>query len=134
RSRRARRSSARRSRRYRSCRPRSARTCASASADRLRLGMSARFANDDGLAAVPAIVMANEPSELELAFQRGAADAIVKPFSMVELIARARRVAQLPRRSERLALSGSLADVELAAVLLMLEQQRMSGRIVLANG
>jgi CheY-like chemotaxis protein len=92
------------------------------------------LALDEKLASVPVVVMADDAGDLEVAFQRGAADAIVKPFTIVELIARTRRVAQLPRRAEKMSLAGSLGDLELAAVLILLEQQRKTGRIVLSNG
>jgi CheY-like chemotaxis protein len=93
-----------------------------------------RFACDDKLAAVPAILMTKDAGELGPALARGAADVILKPFTVLELIARARRVAQAPKRSERVALSGSLADISLAVLLTLLEQQRKTGRIVLSNG
>jgi CheY-like chemotaxis protein len=93
-----------------------------------------RIANDDKLSAVPTVLMTREPSDITTAFSRGAADVVLKPFTMTEVIARTRRVAQQPRRAERMSLAGSLADIELAAVLTMLDQQRMSGRIVLSNG
>jgi CheY-like chemotaxis protein len=92
------------------------------------------LALDEKLAAVPVVVMVDEASDLEAAFQRGAAEVIVKPFTLVELIARTRRVAQMPRRAEKMSLAGSLGDLELAAVLILLEQQRKTGRIVLSNG
>lgn len=93
-----------------------------------------RFACDDTLASVPVIMMTREPGDIAPAFARGAADVVLKPFTMVEIIARARRVAQQPRRAERTSLAGSLADVEVAAVLMLLEQQRKSGRLVISNG
>ena len=92
------------------------------------------IANDDKLSAVPVIMMTREPGDIAEAFQRGAADVVLKPFSMLEVIARTRRVAQQPRRAEKMSLAGSLADVELASVLTLLEQQRKSGRIVVSNG
>jgi twitching motility two-component system response regulator PilH len=93
-----------------------------------------RFLNDDRLGSVPVIVMANEPGELEPALQRGAADVLLKPFTMLELVARAKRVAQTPKRTERVSLSGSLAELGLAPLLMLLEQQRKTGRIVASNG
>ncbi len=92
------------------------------------------LANHDKLAAVPVVLMAGDSADVDAAFARGAADAIVKPFTLGELIARARRVAQMPRRAERMSLAGSLADLELASVLILLEQQRKTGRVVLSNG
>lgn len=93
-----------------------------------------RIANDDRLAAVPVVMMTREPHDIGAAFARGAADCVLKPFTMTEVIARTRRVAQQPRRVENMSLAGSLADVELAAVLTLLEQQRKTGRIVVSNG
>ncbi len=93
-----------------------------------------RLACDDKLAAVPVIVMTSEPGELGTALQRGAADVLLKPFTMLELIARAGRVAAGPRRSERVAMSGSLADFGLDALLQLVEQQRKTGRIIVSNG
>jgi CheY-like chemotaxis protein len=93
-----------------------------------------QLASHDTLGSIPVIVMANEPSELDPALQRGAADVLLKPFTMLEVIARARRVAQTPRKTERVALSGSLTDIGLAALLTMVEQQRKTGRIVISNG
>ncbi|HUS30857.1 MAG TPA: DUF4388 domain-containing protein [Kofleriaceae bacterium] len=93
-----------------------------------------RLACDDQLASVPSILMTKDAGELGPALARGAADVILKPFTLLELIARARRVAQSPKRTERVALSGSLADINLGALLTLLEQQRQTGRIVLSNG
>lgn len=93
-----------------------------------------RVALDDKLASVPVVMMTRDPSDIEPAFARGAADVVLKPFAMLEVIARTRRVAQQPRRNERMSLSGSLADVELAAILTLLEQQRKTGRIVVSAG
>jgi CheY-like chemotaxis protein len=93
-----------------------------------------RVANDERLAAVPVVLMTRDASDFAPAFERGAADAILKPFSMLEVISRARRVAQQPRRLEKMSLAGSVADLELGVVLSMLEQQRKTGRIVVSNG
>jgi CheY-like chemotaxis protein len=93
-----------------------------------------RLACDDRLVDVPVLLMTRDAAEIGPALQRGASDVILKPFTMLELIARARRLAQTPRRTERVSLSGSLADIGLAPLLMMLEQQRKTGRIVLSNG
>lgn len=93
-----------------------------------------KLACDDKLASVPVIVMTSEPGELGTALQRGAADVLLKPFTMLELIARARRVASTPRRTERVAMSGSLSDFGLDALLTLVEQQRKTGRIIVSNG
>ncbi|NVB78642.1 MAG: DUF4388 domain-containing protein [Kofleriaceae bacterium] len=93
-----------------------------------------KLACDDKLAVVPVMVMTTEPHELGSALQRGAADVLLKPFTMIELIARASRVASSPRRSERIAMSGTLADFGLDTLLQLVEQQRKTGRIILSNG
>ena len=93
-----------------------------------------RLACDDRLASVPAILSTTEPSDLDRAFRRGAADVIMKPFTVVELLARARRVAQAPKRTERVLLSGSISDIGMASVLTMMELEKKTGRIVASNG
>jgi CheY-like chemotaxis protein len=93
-----------------------------------------RIACDDQLASVPAVFMTSEPSDIEPAFQKGAADVIMKPFTLVEAIARIRRVAETPKRGERVLLSGSIGDLGLASVLTMLELERKTARLVASNG
>jgi CheY-like chemotaxis protein len=93
-----------------------------------------KLACDDALASVPAILMAGDANMLGPALARGAADVILKPFTLLELIARTRRVALQPKRTERVSLSGSLTDVGLGVLLTLIEQQRKSSRIVLSNG
>jgi CheY-like chemotaxis protein len=82
-----------------------------------------------GLAHVPVIVMAHEASELATVFERGARDAIKKPFTSLELVARCHHVTRRP--GERVILRGDLAEVGLPAILVMLEQERKSGRLAL---
>lgn len=93
-----------------------------------------RLACDDRLASVPVVVTTTEPSDCEPAFERGAADVVLKPFTLVEVIARVRRVAQAPKRSERVLLTGSIGDLGLASVLTMMELEKKSGRLVASNG
>lgn len=93
-----------------------------------------RLACDDRLATVPVIVSTPDPSDCEPAFQRGAADIVLKPFTLVEVIARVRRVAQAPKRAERVLLTGSISELGLASVLTMMELEKKSGRIVASNG
>jgi CheY-like chemotaxis protein len=93
-----------------------------------------RLATDDRLSSIPVVVTTSEPSDIDLAFQRGAADVIMKPFTLVEVIARVRRVAETPRRDERIVLSGSIGDLGLAAVLTMMELEKKTGRLVASNG
>lgn len=93
-----------------------------------------RLATDDRLSSIPVVVTTTEPSDIELAFQRGAADVIMKPFTLVEAIARVRRVAETPKRDERILLSGSIGDLGLASVLTMMELEKKTGRLVASNG
>ncbi len=94
-----------------------------------------RFASDDRLAAIPVVVMTSDPGDIEPLFQRGAADAIMKPFTLVEAIARVRRLAATPRRrSEHVTLSGSIGELGLAPVLTMMELEKKTGRLVVSNG
>jgi len=93
-----------------------------------------RLACDDRLASIPVVVMTNDPNDIEPAFQKGAADVILKPFTLVEAIARVRRVAATPRRAERVLLSGSIGELGLAAVLTMMELEKKTGRLVASNG
>jgi CheY-like chemotaxis protein len=93
-----------------------------------------RLACDDRLADVPVVVTTTEAGDIEPAFQRGAADVIMKPFTIVEALARVRRVAETPRRAERVLLSGSIGELGLASVLTLMEIEKKSGRIVASNG
>ena len=93
-----------------------------------------RLAGDDKLASVPLVVMTSEPRDIEPAFEHGAADVVLKPFSMVEMIARIRRIAQAPRRGDPSLLSGSLASISVGTVLTMLEQENKTNRLLLSNG
>lgn len=94
-----------------------------------------RFACDDRLASIPVVVMTSEPGDMESLFARGAADAIMKPFTLVEAIARVRRLASTPRRrAEHVLLSGSIDELGLAPVLTMMEHEKKTGRLVVSNG
>jgi CheY-like chemotaxis protein len=94
-----------------------------------------RFAGDDQLASIPVVVMTSEAGEMESLFARGAADAIMKPFTLVEAIARVRRLASTPqRRAEHVLLSGSIGELGLAPVLTMMELEKKTGRLVVSNG
>jgi len=92
-----------------------------------------RLACDAALAAVPVIVMSDEPGEVARAFDHGAADFVAKPFSTLEIVSRVRRLA-LATHPEQVVLAGNLREVGLAAVLTLLELERKSGRLVLKNG
>jgi twitching motility two-component system response regulator PilH len=93
-----------------------------------------RLATDERLSSVPVVVTTSEASDIEPAFQRGAADVIMKPFTLVEVIARVRRIAETPRRAEHVLLSGSIGDLGLSAVLTMMELEKKTGRLVASNG
>jgi CheY-like chemotaxis protein len=93
-----------------------------------------KLACDDRLAKVPVVLTTSEPSDVEPAFERGAADVIVKPFMLVEAIARVRRVAATPKHTEHVLLGGSIGDVGLASVLTMMELEKKTGRLVCSNG
>lgn len=93
-----------------------------------------RLATDDRLCSIPVIVTTTEPSDIGPAFERGAADVILKPFTLVEAIARARRVAETPKRAERVLFSGSIGELGIASVLTMMELEKKTGRLVASNG
>src|SRR5262249_40404805 len=64
------------------------------------------------------------------AFQLGAADFIPKPFTVLEVILRARRWARVMRRDpERVVLRGTLSDVNLPSLLQMLEGEKKTGQL-----
>jgi CheY-like chemotaxis protein len=92
------------------------------------------LAQDGTLVTVPIIVTSADLNDLAPAFERGAMDFIAKPFTMLELIVRARRLAQAsPRASERVILAGTLSDLSLAALLQMLAVEKKTGRIALTG-
>lgn len=84
------------------------------------------------LAAVPVMVMSAEATDLVRlqAFQLGAMDFIPKPFTALEVILRARRWARVRQRdTERVVLRGTLAELALATLLTMFEQERKTGQL-----
>jgi DNA-binding response OmpR family regulator len=88
------------------------------------------------LASVPVMVMAAEATDLVRlqAFQLGAMDFIPKPFTVLEVILRARRWARASRRDpERVVLRGTLAELGLPSLLTMFEQERKSGQLALTR-
>ncbi len=93
----------------------------------------AELAKQPALAMVPVIVTSEEPSDIDLAFEAGALDFIAKPFTAVEVVARARRLStgKPVITTDRVALRGSLAEVALPALLTMLELERKTGRVAL---
>lgn len=82
------------------------------------------------LAAVPVMLMSERATDLVrvAAFQQGAHDFIPKPFTTLEVILRARRLAHLHRRDdERVLLRGVIEPVGLAPLLRLFEHERRSG-------
>ena len=88
------------------------------------------------LASVPVMMMSADATDLVRleAFQLGAADFLPKPFTVLELILRARRWARVRQRdTERVLLRGTLAELALPALLQMFEQERKSGQLALTR-
>ena len=82
------------------------------------------------LANVPVMMMSAEATDLIRlqAFQLGAMDFIPKPFTVLEIILRARRWAKASRSDpERIVLRGTLDELDLPSLLTMFEQGRKSG-------
>lgn len=97
------------------------------------LRVIAEMAADPVLAMVPVIITSEQPSDIDVAFGAGAMDFIAKPFTAIEVVARARRLphAQPLVVTDRVVLRGSLADIELPGLLTMFEHERKTGRLVL---
>ena len=96
------------------------------------LRVIAEMAKDPELAGIPVIVTSEQPSDIEAAFEAGAMDFIAKPFTAVEVVARARRLPTAqPVTTDRVVLRGSLAELGLPALLTLMEQERKTGRLVL---
>ena len=88
------------------------------------------------LASVPVMMMSADATDLIRlqAFQLGAADFIPKPFTVLEIILRARRWARASQRDpERIVLRGALAELGLPSLLTMFEQERKSGQLALTR-
>jgi DNA-binding response OmpR family regulator len=84
------------------------------------------------LASVPVMLMSAQATDLARlqAFQLGAADFIPKPFTVLEVMLRARRWARVRQRdTERVVLRGTLADVSLPTLLQMFEQDKKTGQL-----
>ena len=84
------------------------------------------------LANVPVMVMSANASDLARlqAFQLGAADFIPKPFTVLEVILRARRWARVAHsEGGRIVLRGALADTSLPTLLQMFEQDKKTGQL-----
>lgn len=88
------------------------------------------------LASVPVMIMSSDATDLVRlqAFQLGAMDFIPKPFTVLEVILRARRWARAIRRDpERVVLRGTLAELGLASLLTMFEHERTSGQLAVTR-
>ncbi|HTJ46579.1 MAG TPA: response regulator [Kofleriaceae bacterium] len=89
------------------------------------------------LAGVPVMIMSEQSSDLARleAFQLGAMDFVPKPFTALEVILRARRLAKSARRegAERVILRGRVDAVGLPMLLSMLEQDRKTGVLTMTN-
>jgi DNA-binding response OmpR family regulator len=84
------------------------------------------------LAAVPVMMMSENATDLARlqALQLGAADFVPKPFTVLEIILRARRWARAAQRdTERVVLRGALTDMQLPTLLQMFEQDRKTGQL-----
>ncbi len=88
------------------------------------------------LAGVPVMIMASDATDLVRlqAFQLGAMDVIPKPFTVLEVILRARRWARARQRDpERVVLRGTLGELALPSLLTMFEHERKSGQLAITH-
>jgi DNA-binding response OmpR family regulator len=84
------------------------------------------------LASVPVMLMSANATDLARlqAFQLGAADFIPKPFTVLEIVLRARRWARVRQHdTERIVLRGTLAELNLPTLLQMFEQEKKTGQL-----
>jgi len=88
------------------------------------------------LASVPVMMMSSNSTDLARlqAFQLGAADFIPKPFTVLEVVLRARRWARVHSRdTERVVLRGNLGETSLPSLLQLLENERKTGQLVVTR-
>jgi len=88
------------------------------------------------LASVPVLLMSAKATDLERLelFQAGAADFIPKPFTVLEVILRARRWAMASARpDDRVVLRGSLQELNLPVLLQMFEQEKKTGQLAITR-
>jgi len=88
------------------------------------------------LASVPVMIMSADATDLARlqAFQLGAMDFIPKPFTVLEVILRARRWARARQRDpERVVLRGTLAELGLPSLFTIFEQERKSGQLSISH-
>jgi DNA-binding response OmpR family regulator len=100
------------------------------------LHVLAEMGRHSELASVPVMMMASEATDLIRlqAFQLGAMDFIPKPFTVLEVILRARRWVRASQRdSGRIMLRGALTELGLPSLLTMFEQERKSGQLALTR-
>jgi len=94
------------------------------------LALLEEMGRHEDLASVPVIIVSDVATDLVRleAFTLGAADFIPKPFTALEVILRARRLARSHRREgDRVLLRGSIEHLGLPSLLAMLEQDRKTG-------
>ncbi len=88
------------------------------------------------LASVPVMMMSANATDLARlqAFQLGAVDFIPKPFTVLEVILRARRWARASQRDpERVVLRGTLSELNLPSLLQMLEGEKKTGQLAVTR-
>jgi DNA-binding response OmpR family regulator len=88
------------------------------------------------LASVPVMMMSEHATDLARlqAFQLGAADFIPKPFTVLEIILRARRWARLHAHDPaRVLLRGTLSEMSLPSLLQVLEAEKKTGQLVITR-
>jgi DNA-binding response OmpR family regulator len=88
------------------------------------------------LAGVPVIIMSSDATDLVRlqAFQLGAMDFIPKPFTVLEVILRARRWARARQRDPgSVVLRGTLSELALPSLLTMFEQERKTGQLSITH-
>jgi DNA-binding response OmpR family regulator len=88
------------------------------------------------LAGVPVMIMTADATDLVRlqAFQLGAMDFIPKPFTVLEVVLRARRWARVRQRDlESVVLRGTLGELALPSLLTMFEQERKTGQLSITH-
>jgi DNA-binding response OmpR family regulator len=101
------------------------------------LQLLAEFGRYPELVSVPVMIVADESTDLIRldAFQRGAMDFIPKPFTVLEIVLRARRLARLARRDgDRVVIRGAIAQLGLPSLFSMIELDRKTGVVALTRG
>lgn len=88
------------------------------------------------LAAVPVMITADESTDLGRleVFLRGALDFVSKPFTVLEIILRARRLARMARRDgDKVLVRGAVGELGLPSLLTMIEHDRKTGVLTLTR-